>query len=125
MRYLLDTQIIVWAGHESERISKKVREIMSDDAHELSVSFISLWEITIKASLGKLKVSPGFIQEIANAGYHILYPNTEHLQTLRHLPHHHGDPFDRMLIAQAASEGITLITSDKALKAYNAKIILA
>ena len=86
---------------------------------------VSLWEATIKTSLGKLELAETFIDTLIQSSATIIPIKPEHLKCLYVLPHLHRDPFDRLLVAQAQTEGLTLLTSDQALTRYDAKIILA
>lgn len=126
MRYLLDTQMVIWSTHDVDVLPKKAKDIIADPKNELYVSYASLWEITIKQSLKKLTLKGSFYDDMQKQNDAQLLPiSTHHLQTLLTLPHHHKDPFDRLLIAQAIAEKLTLLTSDKQLRAYKTKIILA
>lgn len=128
MRYLLDSHIAIWAQHpgpSQRRLTKAIRAILSDPENQLYVSIASLWEIAIKVALGKLEVDKHFFGSMEDYGYEILPIDGEHIAGILKLPPHHNDPFDRMLIAQAQHEKLTLITCDVGFKAYGVKIILA
>lgn len=126
MRYLVDTHALIWLAHENKpALSDHVKEIVLNKQHVLYVSMASLWEMAIKKALGKLDTDESFIPRIPSHGYEILPIAIPHVQTLLSLPHHHKDPFDRMLIAQALSENMALITRDRRAQAYGIKIILA
>ncbi len=119
MRILLDTHIIIWILEDSKKLSKKARKII-DDAHEVYISPISAWEMMIKMQLGKLEIELEDIQKIFKQTNFIeLNLKFEHVLALNHLPDHHKDPFDRMLIAQALSEPLKFITSDSIVKKYS------
>jgi len=119
MRILLDTHIIIWILEDSKKLSKKARKII-DDAHEVYISHISAWEMMIKMQLGKLEIELEDIQKIFKQTNFIeLNLKFEHVLALNHLPDHHKDPFDRMLIAQALSEPLKFITSDSIVKKYS------
>jgi PIN domain nuclease of toxin-antitoxin system len=118
MRLLIDTQIFIWAVIESENLSARARQIMLD-ATEVFVSAASIWEIAIKASLGRLEGDPSeFAAAIDQSGFRELAISARHAAMVHQLPLHHRDPFDRMLVAQALSEPLRLLTSDRMLSRY-------
>ena len=126
MRYLLDTNCLIWVMHgEFARIPKDILHILKTDDKRFSISILSIWEMTIKKSLGKLRLDDSYLEVITKLGLDIIPINIEHLVTLQNLPQHHKDPFDRLIIAQAISEKLTLVTTDQELARYDAKIILA
>lgn len=120
MRYLLDTNVVLWAWGGDRRIRGEVRRILLSE--EVFVSVISAWEVTVKIALGKLEVPGSFDDALERAGYARLPLTFEHVRHLDGLPRHHGDPFDRMLVAQALSESMTLLTGDSQLAAYPAQV---
>ncbi len=123
MRYQLDTNAFLWFALDHPRLPLAWRELFSNPANELFVSIVSLWEIVIKVALGKLTVEhpiDEFLQRIeTDANITILPISTLHLKILRLLPHHHGDPFDRLIIAQSLAEELTVVTSDTVFKQYD------
>lgn len=127
MRYLLDTHTLIWMRLADPRLDRsKWESVFSDPENEILFSKVSLWEIAIKRSLGKLRVE-GALEDLArsfqvSAGFRLLDLEVSHLSRLETLPHHHGDPFDRLLIAQAMETGATAITDDAAWKKYRVKI---
>jgi len=119
--FLLDTQILLWAAGQPARLSARARKLLADPQHELVFSAVSLWEIALKRSLGR----PDFIVEprvlrrsLLENGYGELAVTGEHALGVESLPPLHRDPFDRLLLAQATAEGITLLTHDAQLAAY-------
>lgn len=124
MKVLLDTHILIWWLEDSPCLSRKVREIIMDPDNFIFVSVGTLWEISIKEQIGKLIVPQGIEREIANNNFQILPIEARHIKTLGNLPLHHKDPFDRILVSQALTEGFTLITHDTRQGAYGSKIIL-
>lgn len=119
MRLLIDTQIFIWAVTESERLIEQARQIMLD-ANEIFVSAASIWEIAIKARLGRLEGDPKvFVAAIEESGFRELAISARHAAMVYELPLHHRDPFDRLLIAQALSEPLRLLTSDSVLCKYS------
>ena len=126
MRYLIDTQILIWVMHnDRERLSGKILDLLEKEKENCSISIASLWEMTIKKSLEKLKIDDAFLRIVQGLDVPVMPVTIDHLQVLQVLPYHHKDPFDRLLVAQAICEGLALITSDKHLERYDAKIILA
>lgn len=119
MRLLIDTQIFIWAVTESEDLSAQARKIMLE-ATEVFVSAASIWEIAIKARLGRLEGDPSdFVAAIDQSGFRELVISARHAAMVHQLPLHHRDPFDRMLVAQALSEPLRLLTSDRVLSQYS------
>ena len=121
MKFLLDTQILLWAAGQPERLSTAARRQLSDPKNELLFSAASLWEITIKKSLGRddFRVEPRLLRRgLLDNGFIELPVTSEHAVSIDALPDLHKDPFDRILLAQALSEGITLLTADAQLARY-------
>ncbi len=126
MKYLLDTHILYWAINDRAKLSQEVKEIIVDIDNEIYISIVSEWELVIKSNIGKLKLAPNFIslaQLIDELDPVKLSISREHLDTYEKLPLHHRDPFDRMLIAQAKTEKLTIITQDRNFKGYRAKVL--
>ena len=119
MRLLLDTAIFIFAVDSPERLSKRAVAVLENPANILELSAVSLAEIAIKTALGKLKISSAIArQAIEDLGIRTLPYTAEHALRLFELPLHHGDPFDRQIIAQALSEGIPVVTSDEKFGLY-------
>ena len=119
MRILIDTQIFIWAVINSENLSAQARRIMLG-ATEVFVSSASIWEIAIKARLGKLEGNPSeFAEAIVKSGFQEIAVTARHAAKVYDLPLYHRDPFDRLLIAQAISEPLRLLTADKVLAQYS------
>ena len=126
MRYLIDTHILIWALTGEKKFSKKVQQILTDKKNEIVVSVVSEWEIAIKMSVGKLKLATDirtFISQIEEDSFGNLAIGRAHLFEYINLPLHHRDPFDRLLIAQAKQEQMTLITADKVFQLYDVPVI--
>lgn len=122
MRLLIDTHVLLWALAAPERLGAEVSRML--DAADVMVSAASLWEISIKAALGKLDAQPREILEaVEPAGFSLLAVTAEHAVRVVELPLHHRDPFDRLLIAQALTEAMQLITFDDALVAYGSPVL--
>ena len=125
MKLLLDTHTVIWWMEGSEKLSSKVKAMLGADANELYVSTASVWEIAIKASLGKLPEFKGgakaFLKRLENIPVTLLPIAPRHIETVETLPFHHRDPFDRLLIATAKVDGMTLLTSDANLHKYGVR----
>ena len=123
MRLLLDTHVFLWAVTDDAKLSPQARRLITE-AEALFVSSASIWEASIKAGLGKLAVDiDALIAEITNSGYLELPVRAAHAARVRDLPPIHRDPFDRMLIAQALTEPLDLLTADSYLSQYTDLVI--
>jgi PIN domain nuclease of toxin-antitoxin system len=121
VKLLLDTQLLLWAAGDPERLSKQAREFLDDPRNELLFSAASLWEVAIKSTLGRddFRVDPRlFRRGLLDNGYQELPVTSEHAVNLDSLPPLHKDPFDRLLLAQALAEGVVLLTADAQLARY-------
>jgi len=122
-RYLLDTHTFLWMRHAPDRLGATAREICGDVESSLHLSLASGWELAVKLSLGKLQLADPLrlvLEEArTRAGIAPLSITEAHVLRVEHLPYHHRDPFDRMLVAQAMVEGLTLLSKDSALDAYD------
>lgn len=122
MNLLIDTHAVIWFITEDRQLPQKIKALIEDPENDCFVSIASLWEIGIKHSLGKLdlKVNLKKIFELIElSGLSVIPITTTHILTNTTLDFHHRDPFDRLLIAQAKSEGLTLVTKDEMFKEYN------
>jgi PIN domain nuclease of toxin-antitoxin system len=125
MNLLLDTHVLIWALENNPALSGKAREAIIDGNNIIFVSSVSAWEISIKVAMGKLKVPDNLCEEISLHRFTRLNINFEHAQLAGKLPDIHKDPFDRMLIAQANIEKLTLVTGDRLIAQYEVKILKA
>jgi PIN domain nuclease of toxin-antitoxin system len=124
MDYLVDTQCFIWFVEDDERLPKHIKALMEQDNARLLVSIASLWEMTIKVSLGKLLLTDTLetiFARLEQNGFDVLPIDTNHLTTLSTLDHVHRDPFDRIIIAQAITENIPVISSDDVFAKYPVK----
>jgi PIN domain nuclease of toxin-antitoxin system len=126
VKILLDTHTFLWFIAGDMQLDNYARQLIEEPNNERYISTVSVWEITIKSSLGRLKVpSPPSVlirdQIWANA-IDLLVIKPEHFDTLHTLPYHHKDPFDRLLIAQAIQEELVLVTKDHAFDAYKVQV---
>jgi PIN domain nuclease of toxin-antitoxin system len=127
MNLLLDTHILLWAALDQNKITTAARSLIVDPANTLWFSVASLWEVAIKRGLDRpsFLVDAGVLRTgLLSSGYCELAVEGRHVLGLSVLPRHHGDPFDRILIAQAAAEGMRLLTADRALEAYGGPVTL-
>jgi PIN domain nuclease of toxin-antitoxin system len=125
VKLLLDTQVLLWAAGLPERLSRPARKLLEDPISELLFSAASLWEITIKNSLGRedFSVDPRVLRRaLLDHGYTELPVTSQHAVSIDGLPPLHKDPFDRMLLSQAICEGVTLVTTDRRLAQYPAPV---
>lgn len=125
-RFLLDTQVWLWWQADDRRLGRHARSTIAS-APEVHVSAASIWEIAIKAALGKLDFpedSP-IAEELERDGFRSMPITIEHAMAVRTLPPIHRDPFDRMLVAQAHIEGLVIITADSILEHYGAPVLSA
>lgn len=121
MKLLLDTHLLLWVAGQPERLSLSTRKLLNDAHNHLLFSSASIWEIVIKRNLGRpdFKVDPHVLRRgLHDNGYEELPVNSRHTLMVDKLPLLHKDPFDRILIAQATVEGLTLLTADTALAQY-------
>jgi PIN domain nuclease of toxin-antitoxin system len=121
VKLLLDTQLLLWAAGQPERLSKAARKLLEDPRNELVFSAASLWEVAIKSSLGRedFRVEPRLLRRgLLDNGYVELPITSQHAVNIDGLPPLHKDPFDRLLLSQALSEGIILLTTDSSLSQY-------
>lgn len=121
MKLLLDTHLLLWAAGQPERLSAQARSLIDDEDNTLLFSAASLWEITIKSDLGRadFRVDPRLLRRgLVDNGYLELPVTYRHVLSLKGLASLHRDPFDRMLVAQSNSEGMTLLTTDPVVARY-------
>jgi len=127
MRVLVDSHAFVWALLNDHRLSARAKQVIRSDEHELFFSLASLWELGLKISTGKLRTLGSSIayvhDELVAYGINILPIRYEDFLRMELLPMHHRDPFDRLLIAQALENGLTMLTEDAEFKDYGVKII--
>lgn len=122
MRVLIDTSVFLWWDALADKLSERVFDVLNDDKTSVYLSHISIWEMQIKHQLGKLNLRlplEQLIQEQMTENNILLQSLMEsHIYGLTQLPHHHRDPFDRLLISQAITENLTLVTSDLHILKY-------
>lgn len=124
MRLLLDTHVFLWVVADSPLLRPKTRKLMQA-ADEIFVSSASIWEIAIKMRIGKLEADPdALVSAVAESGFTELPVRSAQAARVASLPLHHTDPFDRLLIAQAMSEPLHLLTADGVLAKYSELVVL-
>ena len=126
MDYLLDTHILIWFLEGDQKLSKVLRNTIIDNKGRTYISISSIWEIAIKTSISKLDTDYTIQETISlinENGFEILQINHSHCLEIVTLDFHHRDPFDRMLIAQALVENLTIITKDHHFKQYPVKVL--
>src|SRR5690606_30987744 len=117
MTYLIDSHALVWYRQGNAQISEEIQTLLSDPDQTVFYSVVTPWELYIKYAKGKLKLPESFFDTLPQSGFVALPVEEKHIAALRKLPNLHGDPFDRMLVAQTLVERMTLITADKKLAA--------
>ena len=129
MPYLIDTQAALWSAVGPKRLSAAALGVLRDPESMIFFSVASIWEIAIKVSKGRLRLPNGiqqFIHKLRDKLHLVdLGIGESHLYEVSQLPWHHRDPFDRVIIAQAKTEGLTVITSDRAFTLYDISVVLA
>ena len=126
MKFLLDTHVLLWWAEDHPRLSDTVRAALSEAENELYFSAASGWEIAIKAGLGKLEIEGNpkhfLFRQLAMNDINELSVTISHAAHVFNLPMHHKDPFDRLLIAQAQLEGLTILSNDAKLRLYQVAV---
>jgi PIN domain nuclease of toxin-antitoxin system len=122
MRLLLDTHVLLWWREANPRIDGDARRSIAT-ADDVLVSSASAWEVAIKVALGKLRIPAPLEEAVADSGFDALPITFGHAAAVTGLASHHADPFDRMLIAQALVEGLTIVTHDRRFAPYGVPII--
>lgn len=125
MNVLLDTHALIWTFAGDPTLTDEARSAIVSPENLVFVSAASVWEVSIKRALGKLRVPDDINQQITEHRFETLPMNGEHAWLAGNLPRHHSDPFDRMLIAQALIEGLVLVSRDRAFDAYGVPRIQA
>ena len=123
MNLLLDTHVLLWWLNDHPALSKKSQAAIADGKNLVFVSAVVVWEIRIKAALGKLEIPRNFKKVLESQPFEMLDITVEHAHAVGDLPAHHRDPFDRMLVAQAKVEAFTLVTHDARLKKYRVSLM--
>lgn len=117
--YLLDTHILLWWLNDDAMLTESSRELMADPKNTIFVSSATAWEISIKKALGKIRLPGNLLEAVLSNGFEPLSITLDHAEIAGSLPPHHADPFDRMLIAQAKIEKLTLLSHDRLFERYD------
>lgn len=129
MRVLIDTHAFLWWVEGDRSLPAKARKAIGDQANDCLLSLASVWELAIKSNLGKLKLATSVqryvVENLAANSFSLLDMRIAHVGLVEALPRHHGDPFDRMLAAQALAEDLPIITADPVFRRYGVKRIWA
>ena len=122
MKYLLDTHVVLWVAENSPFLSERAKDVILDKSTEIYVSVVSAWEVAIKLGTSKLRLDGGlseFFRMIDDNGFITLPVERDYLLQLQNLPDFHKDPFDRLIVATAVIENMTLITADENIHRYS------
>jgi PIN domain nuclease of toxin-antitoxin system len=125
MRLLLDTNALIWVLTAPQRLSARATDAIQAETSDVYVSSISAWEIAMKRSHSRLEVPDDLESQLDEKRFKRLPVEMRHAHAIEHLPQHHGDPFDRMLIAQAQVEGLTIVSSDRQMRRYQVALLPA
>ena len=125
MRLLLDTHVLLWSLTDPRKLTGTARDALEDGHNEIFVSAVSGWEIAVKRALGKLEAPDNLEAGVREQGFTPLNLPFLHAEQAGALPQHHGDPFDRMLVAQAQIEGLVVVTRDARIPLYGIRTMNA
>jgi PIN domain nuclease of toxin-antitoxin system len=123
MNLLIDTHILLWWLADDPALPTSIHRVVADPGNAVFVSAVSAWEIAIKRGLGKLQAPDDLEDQLPLHGFQELHIRIKHMRALESLPHHHKDPFDRLLIAQALTEGLVLASVDGVFAAYGVPLL--
>jgi PIN domain nuclease of toxin-antitoxin system len=123
VRLLLDTHAALWLLSADARLGPDASRHLQDETNQLLLSAVVVWEVAVKRSLGTLTAPDGFAEAMLSGGAQPLAVTIDHAAAAEHLPWHHRDPFDRVLVAQAQVERATLVSGDQELAAYGVPIV--
>lgn len=122
MRLLLDTHVLLWWLVDAPELSERARNLLSAPENLVFISAASVWEVRIKQALGKIELPKNFAEALEEESFEKLGVTVEHAHAISELPLHHRDPFDRILVAQARCDRLTLVTHDEILKKYDVQV---
>lgn len=125
MRLLADTHLLLWWLAGGVRLPRRTRAFLADASNQVYFSAVSIWEVSIKAALGKIEADANeMLVALRSGGFEELPVTGRHASAVMRLPHYHRDPFDRMLVAQSMVESLVLLTDDRVLSQYGATVIV-
>jgi PIN domain nuclease of toxin-antitoxin system len=125
LRLLLDTHVVVWAFAKPDRLSANALEIISSEENSVFVSIVTPWELAIKRALRRIETPDDLNERLEGSRFELLPVTIRHTSAVAAMLHHHRDPFDRMLVAQAQIEGMTLVSDDRKLRRYPVSLVPA
>ena len=125
MRLLLDTHVVVWALSEPKRLAGRAQRAIEDSKNDVFVSVVSPWELAVKGPRQGLHTPDDLEPQLEQRRFEVLPILLRHTEPIESMPRHHGDPFDRMLVAQAVTEGLTIVTADRKLTNYQVSLLPA
>jgi PIN domain nuclease of toxin-antitoxin system len=123
MKFLLDSHVLLWWCADGDKLSRRARDAIASPSSAVYVSVVSGWELTIKTSLGRLKLAQAVEDAIEAYQFEPLLLTFAHVRRVSELPYHHRDPFDRMLVAQAVVEDLTVVTKDREIARYEVRTL--
>lgn len=123
MNLLLDTHAAIWWLADDPQLSSTQRAAIQDKRNTVFISAVSVWEISIKSAIGKLTIDADYLGQLRSEGFLELPITCAHAQAVRVLPLHHRDPFDRLLVAQAGLEGMSLVSADESIAMYDITVV--
>ena len=125
MRLLLDSHVLIWAVGDDPALDSSVRLLITNSENDVFVSAASIWELAIKRAAGRLRLPETFLETVKATRFEMLAVRAEHAWTVGSLPPHHRDPFDRLLVAQAQLEQLTIVTRDPLISRYDVSLLPA
>jgi PIN domain nuclease of toxin-antitoxin system len=125
LRLLLDTHVVVWALAESDRLATSTQAAIKAEENDVFVSVVSPWELAIKGPREGLELPDDLELQLDAQRFELLPVLLRHTWPIGAMPYHHRDPFDRMLVAQAIADGLTIVTADRKLKSYQVALLPA
>ena len=124
-RLLLDSHVLLWALSDVSRLREDARDLIADSDNYVAVSAVSVWELGIKAAQGKLSIPDDLVEATRQSSFSELRISFAHAKRAAALPAVHGDPFDRMLVAQAQIDRLEIVTRDRRLREYDVRLVAA
>jgi len=126
MKYLIDTHVLIWFAEGNSQLPLPIQQLISSPENDIFVSHVCFWEIAIKISIGKLKMTKSLSElgaSLQENGFSALSTKLQHFEVLMSLPFHHQAPFDRLIIAQAIGEDMTIISHDAQFQSYPVRLL--